>query len=1063
MPFIPDAAPSSNFVPDDQQPREGHGVWDALVSGYQSSATGLAIRGRLPDVQLDPEHSKWYERAAQSAAQMGSEAPEMVGGFMAGAAAGTAVAPGPGTVVGAGAGTMAVPTAIRESLVQAYSKGDASSSGDFLSRAAIVLKETAKSALVGGLTAGAGMVAARGAGSVLAPMVGESITAQTAMRGIGAAGAAAEIGTMGLAPAALDGRLPEPKDFADAAILVAGMHAAAGVAGKIADVYAKTGRTPEQIVGDVGQNPEIAQQFKDAPDGQIPDAYRPLAARQAASDAVPNTPGHELDVAAFLAKPEGAVPDEKTPNYINYQYMTDPDAVKAVDARVSEIAENYFQQARGGAVSMESQREVASRMIADWQRETGQAVGIPRDPREFAQLAGKVIANKVMTRQAALDLKTAADAITQGGASPESVAALSKAFAVAKAIKAVRLGNEADIARAMRAMQDTEQTNALTDQLLGTERMLDRDPARVAQMIQKLGDPDRIAKFGENIDKATTLDKLQQYYRFALLTGPTVYQVKALGDAMATGERVVNAFLRIPSSVIGSGETASRVQEFSAMVGAMRQGVRDGVKAMVDTWKATAEPRAVFGDGKANILDKVTNIPHRIIESETELFRVLNERMEMSRVANEMAMREKFRPGTPDFAQRINLLMQNPTDEMVEASQAAGDEATFTNKTTGLGKLLTDVSNNKYGKWGGFLVPFAKVPANLATWAIKDTPGLGLLMQSNRDAWAAGGAARDGVIARQVIGGTVALSVAAAVSGGTMTGGGLSLSPEQRDARRASEIPDYSFKVGNTWYSYERFQPLGTIAMWAADMMEMVHESEVKYRADTLALTGTVLGHSIVSTPYFEGIHQMMEALTNAKQTERMFDGFTGAFIPSFLAQAASSHDPDKRRVDGFMDAMQQRIPIWREQLLPKINPLTGEAVPNPRGMGLVATETDHQDPVLEEAARLEINLPPTPKSLSLPAKGDKKLGKVALTPEQQNTITEVAGKQIHDTMTQIVTSDAWKEAPDQVKRNIFQKVISEGRKAGRAEALSPEQREAESARIAAELEAEMRNPTFNR
>src|SRR5258708_630086 len=159
-----------------QTQRQGSGPWDAWVAGYQGSIRGLELRGKLPDVVLDPQHAKWYEHAISSASGIVSELPEMIVGGAAGGLAGTVVAPGPGTILGAGAGMLAIPTAIRESLIQAYQAREADSSADFLDRAGIAIKETAKSAAGGALTAGAGAITARGAGSAVVCQMGRQAT-----------------------------------------------------------------------------------------------------------------------------------------------------------------------------------------------------------------------------------------------------------------------------------------------------------------------------------------------------------------------------------------------------------------------------------------------------------------------------------------------------------------------------------------------------------------------------------------------------------------------------------------------------------------------------------------------------------------------------------------------------------------------------------------------------------------------------------------------------------------------------------------------------------------------
>lgn len=247
----PERGPWAMF--DQGQPREGSGIGDAWTAGYQRSLAGLIDRGKLPDVVLTPEHSKWYERAIASVSQMVNEGPEMLAGAVAGGAAGSVAGP-VGTVIGAGAGSFAVPTAIRESYIQALEKGAITNSGDFLSRAAIVLKQTGKDAAVGALTAGAGKAAGVGASAL---GLGAKATAATTL---GAEGAA-----MVIAPSALEGKMPESQDFLDAAILLGGLKGATSVAGRLRTVYAKTGKTPVEVMADAKSDPTLADELVNGP------------------------------------------------------------------------------------------------------------------------------------------------------------------------------------------------------------------------------------------------------------------------------------------------------------------------------------------------------------------------------------------------------------------------------------------------------------------------------------------------------------------------------------------------------------------------------------------------------------------------------------------------------------------------------------------------------------------------------------------------------------------------------------------------------------------------------
>src|SRR5690348_17054281 len=206
--LLPDAKDSSN--PYMGGPHFSQGLKEDVASGYQSSATGLLASGKMPDIVLDPHHAKWYDKALSGIGEVGSDIPEMAAGGAVGSLAGP---------LGTGAGMMAVPTAIRESLIKGYNSGEISSSADFLTRTKIaitgmadadVLKATAKAATVGALTAGTGGLITKTLGPVLgeAVMAG-NIGAGTARVASDVSRYAGETGTMTVAPAALDGRLPE--------------------------------------------------------------------------------------------------------------------------------------------------------------------------------------------------------------------------------------------------------------------------------------------------------------------------------------------------------------------------------------------------------------------------------------------------------------------------------------------------------------------------------------------------------------------------------------------------------------------------------------------------------------------------------------------------------------------------------------------------------------------------------------------------------------------------------------------------------------------------------------
>jgi hypothetical protein len=219
------------------QAREATSLLESFRSGLQGSASGLIARRHMPDLALGPGAPLSRRVAAQAGALLG-DFPFMAAGSAAGAAglgaAGTVVGTGAGgpfggmalglagTEVGASAGAFALPAAVKEAMREHLS-------GERLKPGAI-FKAAGLQGLVGALTAGAGAVA-------------EPLGA--------VASTSAEVATMATAGAAIEGRRPTAADFADTAVLVAGLHAV-GKLGELAPLSKLRARDPEGYKDHVG-------------------------------------------------------------------------------------------------------------------------------------------------------------------------------------------------------------------------------------------------------------------------------------------------------------------------------------------------------------------------------------------------------------------------------------------------------------------------------------------------------------------------------------------------------------------------------------------------------------------------------------------------------------------------------------------------------------------------------------------------------------------------------------------------------------------------------------------
>lgn len=243
---------------DGKAPKEAKGFIDAVEAGLQMSVTGLGVRREKPNMVL-PEHAPMFHRIASSAATLAGDFPFMVAGAIGGAAAGSTVAPGPGTLIGAGAGGGALPEFLRASMMQAYEKGEVKDFSDFWERASAVMIDTSKAGAVGAVTMGVGGKVAKVAVPALGPVAGRM------------AQATSEVATMTTMGKALEGEMPTAEDFAEGAILVAGMHGATKIGKKaLGKRFVKTGEHPAEIAAEMERDPVLKHEILTSTDDSRP-------------------------------------------------------------------------------------------------------------------------------------------------------------------------------------------------------------------------------------------------------------------------------------------------------------------------------------------------------------------------------------------------------------------------------------------------------------------------------------------------------------------------------------------------------------------------------------------------------------------------------------------------------------------------------------------------------------------------------------------------------------------------------------------------------------------------
>jgi hypothetical protein len=380
--------------------------------------------------------------------------------------------------------------------------------------------------------------------------------------------------------------------------------------------------------------------------------------------------------------------------------------------------------------------------------------------------------------------------------------------------------------------------------------------------------------------------------------------------------------------------------------------------------------------------------------------------------------------------------VQNPSAEFAAAITKAGQQATFTER---LSPRMETLQRAVAGSAFEFVLPFIKTPANLFSYSMQRIPGINLISARWRADFAAGGAARDMAIARVIVGGAITATAFSMAEDGLITGGGLA----DKDARRAKQAAGwqpYSIKIGDTYYSYQRLEPIGKILAVVADAYEAYAKGTGDTKADAFQLATLAIGNATISQTYLSGLSNAMNALVDpARYADRFLDQYAMSLVPKIVGQTAAAMDPEAREVDSIADAIQSQIPILREQLRPRRDafgdPVTPERAfplaPSPRA-------TPATTRCCTEAARLGVNIAAIPKDVKLPAAGIKGLGSVELTSEQRDVYASVTGKFAHEILSTIVNAPTWDAIPEPAKAKIYQKVFTAARKQGAIAGLCP-------------------------
>jgi hypothetical protein len=307
-----------------------------------------------------------------------------------------------------------------------------------------------------------------------------------------------------------------------------------------------------------------------------------------------------------------------------------------------------------------------------------------------------------------------------------------------------------------------------------------------------------------------------------------------------------------------------------------------------------------------------------------------------------------------------------------------------------------------------FIMPFIKTPLNIFKDTLTYTP-VGAVWKGLKKSQ---GLSNEAAAARLLLGAGMAYMTWQNVMSGNITGS-YPKDSGRREAMIASNIPEYSVKIGDRWYSYARIEPLASFLGVAADISESAldigrlpeGDPEKTYgaMAEQITIAAT---KNLTSKTFLEGISNLLSAVHEPERYGPAFiNSYAGLLVPGAIAQFARGSDPVQRQVDSFSDAVQARMPFGipgvigsREELPIRYN-ITGEerrnlaaGFPNVVGIATMPTEQNQLQREIQD-----VNF-----SYSAPS---KKLRGVELTPEDYSEYARISGELVNRRLNAVINS----------------------------------------------------------
>lgn len=589
----------------------------------------------------------------------------------------------------------------------------------------------------------------------------------------------------------------------------------------------------------------------------------------------------------------------------------------------------------------------------------------------------EIVAWKMTMDSAGREVKTAADTWA-ADPSPENFDAATRAFTLA--LKITKQWDEVgtEQGRAFRARQTV--TGGGDDQFFGKgirELLANVGPDNVEEAIRKaaaLEDPAKVPAWLSLLRRMKSRDGLTfGWYNILLSNVPKTVSKKGFGDAFSAAWQVATHGMAEMAGAVPGGSTSDLIYGY---YGSLGDGIRAAGKALraggsqfhADYQTVEGNPVSHVGQLAKGMDDARTSsptpaaiaylraaLPTTWIGAADDFAKVIHYRAALHMLASARARAEfagmAAGEGTDEaIAIRIQQLKNQVPDDLHEQALAYAIKNAYQEPLTGLaadaGAAIDKANVPVAGTgtqipFGRVIMPFLKIPVNLARFAYRASPlPLAFPTDAYRAELAAGGSRAALAKAGVALGSAWSVTMLTFAATDNLTGMG----PSDPDVRRfwLDTHQPYSFRwpmsmngKGGTWYSYQGAHPLGMMTAPiadTADILRFAHDRDAEDAALSLAFG---IGHALLSPTFMLGASDFLEALNDPSQDGRKyFDNLAASAFPTSMAGPAAidnAMDPWRRAHYDAKEAVEART--WGlSKSLPPSRTIWGDPIPRSAG-----------------------------------------------------------------------------------------------------------------------------------